>query len=159
MFYLSEAIIARKLKDVIETITNIIYVDIENITYDPPLSEFIPMSMSYTVPSNLANNTLLVTLSGAKGSDSDTDSGSYGEIVTSEVTVTPGETIPIYIGTEGTDGDNGESSSFGTYLVANGGLSADNKLLAGEDEENYNTGGAGFALIRYALNEEEESNE
>ena len=152
---MSEAIIARKLKEII----NIVYRDIENIIYDPPLSSFVPMSMSYTVPSNLANNTLLVTLSGAKGSDSDTDSGSYGEIVTSEVTVTPGETIPIYIGTEGTDGNNGGSSSFGTYLVANGGLSADNKILAENEEENDNTGGAGFALIRYALNEEEESNE
>ena len=80
---MSEAIIARKSIAKVtykyETIYNNIYVDIEQIIYNPPLSSFVPMSMSYTVPTNLANNQITVALSGAKGSDNATTSGSNGE--------------------------------------------------------------------------------
>ena len=164
---MSEAIIARKLKSILETIYNDIYqtiyndiyvdVPIDVIVFNPPLDEFVPLSASYTVPANIANNTLTVTLSGAKGADHDTSSGLYGEVITQDITVTPGETIPIYIGNEGTDGANGEPSSFGTYMIANGGLSADNAIGIEniEDYQNENTGGAGYAVIGYATTDGE----
>ena len=156
---MSEAIIARKLKNVEKVIDNTQYIDNGDELYFDIPSGLISQSTLLTIPTNLATNTLLVTLSGAKGADNDTDTGSYGELITEEVTVIPGETIPIYIGEEGTDGNNGEPTSFGTYLVANGGLSADNKVGI-EESSNHNTGGAGFALIRYATsNEEAESDE
>ena len=155
---MSEAIIARKSIAKVtykyETIYNNIYVDIEQIIYNPPLSSFVPMSMSYTVPTNLANNQITVALSGAKGSDNETSSGSNGELVVETLSVQPGETIPIYIGEEGTDGNNGGSSSFGTYLVANGGLSADNATDQTENS-NDNPSESGYALIYYSVVEEE----
>ena len=156
---MSEAIIARKLKNVDKVIDNTKYIDNTAEFNSGKIPPLVGQTTLFVVPSNLVTNTLLVTLSGAKGADNDSDTGSYGELITEEVTVTPGETIPIYIGEEGTDGNNGEPTSFGTYLVANGGLSANNKVGI-EESSNHNTGGAGFALIRYATsNEEAESDE
>ena len=156
---MSEALIARRRKTIIETITNIIYNDIENIIYDPPLSDFIPMSMNYTVPTNLLGNQITVALAAPKGADNSTSSGSNGELSIQTLTVEPGEEIPVYIGTEGTNGGNGGSSSFGTYMVATGGLSADNTITAGDSfdtDEKINTSGAGYAVVWYATEDSTE---
>ena len=156
---MSEAIITRRNKTIIETITNIIYKDIENIIYDPPLSDFIPMSMNYTVPTNLLGNQITVALAAPKGADNDTDSGLNGELSIQTLTVEPGEVIPVYIGNEGVNGDNGGSSSFGTYMVANGGLSADNSIIAAKNNSfnsttaKTNTSGAGYAIVWYATDD------
>ena len=159
---MSEAIITRRRKTIIETITNIIYRDIENIIYDPPLSSFIPMSMNYTVPANLLGNQITVALAAPKGADNSTSSGSNGELSIQTLTVEPGEEIPVYIGTEGTNGGNGGSSSFGTYMMVNGGVSADNSIIS--DSENtsddttteLNTSGAGYAIVWYATEDSTE---
>ena len=151
---MSEAIIARKLKNVEKVIDNTKYIDNTAEFNSGKIPPLVGQTTLFVVPTNLVTNTLLVTLSGAKGADNDTDTGSYGELITEEVTVTPGETIPIYIGEEGTDGNNGGSSSFGTYMVANGGLSADNATDQTENS-NDNPSESGYALIYYSVVEEE----
>lgn len=156
---MSEALIARRRKTIIETITNIIYNDIENIIYDPPLSSFIPMSMNYTVPANLLGNQITVALAAPKGADNGTMSGSNGELSIQTLTVEPGEEIPVYIGNEGVNGKNGGSSSFGTYMMVNGGLSADNSINSGnssDTDEELNTSGAGYAVVWYATEDSTE---
>lgn len=156
---MSEALIARRRKTIIETITNIIYNDIENIIYDPPLSSFIPMSMNYTVPANLLGNQITVALAAPKGADNDSNSGLNGELIVQTLTVEPGEEIPVYIGNEGVKGGNGSSSSFGTYMVATGGLSADNSIIASDSfdtDEKLNTSGAGYAVVWYATEDSTE---
>lgn len=157
---MSEAIITRRNKTIIETITNIIYRDIENIIYDPPLSELISLSTNYVVPTNLANNQITVALAAPKGADNNTNIGLNGELVVQTLMVEPGENIPVYIGVEGTNGGNGGSSGFGTYMVANGGLSADNAAKLDDTSnvsiEDINTSGAGYAIVWYATEDSTE---
>ena len=141
---MSEAIISRRRK------VNI------NVNYSSILSEFVPLSTNYIVPKNLVGNQITVSLSGAKGSDSDIGIGFNGELVTRTLIVEPGEDIPIYIGSEGIDGGNGEPSSFGTYMIANGGISAANSYRNCTEDNNTSPSGAGYAIICYELKSKEE---
>lgn len=153
---MSEAIISRKIEKIIETIINTIYVDVEIPVYNPPLSNLVTVSTTYTVPSNLTGNQITVSLAGAKGADSNTARGSNGELITQTLTVEPGEEISVYIGNEGVNGGNGEPSSFGTYMIANGGISATNSYNNSiiNDSISTNPSGAGYAIILYGLEEE-----
>ena len=156
---MSEAIIARRIKEIQETIYNTIYndiyVDIEVPIFNPPKYDFITTTSLYTVPSTLSGNSISVELYGAKGSDSSTGIGFPGEVITEEISVSPGETVPVYIGKAGTDGSNGEPSSFGNYIIANGGLSASNisSLSKLGNSGNYNNG-EGYAIIRYSTSDD-----
>ena len=158
---MSEAIISRRRKVNInyqyETIYNDIYNYIDRIVYDPPLSEFVPMSMNYTVPMNLAGNQITVALYGAKGADNETSSGQGGEVVVQDIIVEPGESIPVYVSSEGTNGANGGPTSFGNYAVANGGLSADNLAITENvDSTNMTNNSAGYAVVWYATEDSAE---
>ena len=107
---MSEAIITRrsgagsKMKTVLNTLT-------------------FTNSNNWKVPSTLANNTVSVRIFGAGGSGYiryQSTGGGGGWMNNGDVTVTPGQTIPITIGVGQASGAGG-SSSFGTYLSANGG--------------------------------------
>ena len=151
---MSEAIIARRNKDIIEIVYNYIYNDIYNTIYK---GEFVILPNSgtstFSVPTNIANNTLTVMAAGAKGSDINGTEGQYGELITASVQVNGGEAIPVYIGEEGIDGQNGGSTSFGTYLIANGG-SAGSPGQITKFEEYANTN-SGYILIGYKTGEDQ----
>lgn len=153
---MSEAIISRRKKDINRVIDNTNRIDnSDSLWFDIPSGGFISATTTYAVPTNLASNEILVTLAAPKGSDSDTAKGLNGEIVSQTLSVEPGEEIPIFIGTEGTDGANGGSSSFGTYMMANGGLSANNATSSQSSYENQNPYEEGFAIIQVATADEE----
>ena len=158
---MSEAIIARRIKKIegtiYNTIYNDIYVDVEVPVYDYPKQAIITTSETYTVTNNLVGNSISVALYGAKGSDTDTSQGEPGEVVIETLSVNPGESIPVYIGSAGNNGNNGEPSSFGTYIVANGGKSAEYKSET--SDSNYINNGNGYAVITYLSSEDNNEEE
>ena len=149
---MSEAIIAKHARINItykyETVYNNRYNYIYQDVFDPPLTAFIPISTTYTVPENLVGNSVMVALYGAKGSDNSTASGQGGEIVVENVNVTPGENIPVYVGNSGVNGSSGEPTSFGNYLIANGGKSA-NSLTSTDITDVPINNNDGYAIIWY----------
>ena len=149
---MSEAIIARIYQDI--TV-------VEGISTLSTNSRSIQLleSQTYTAPTNAVNNTIKVTLVVGKGSDNSTSSGESGEVVTQSLSITPGESINVYIGDEGVDGGNGGTSSFGTYMIANGGLSADNKIDESVEYNSDSSATNGYAIVNYIVASEDNSEE
>lgn len=146
---MSESIIARR------KYTKINYNYVTNIIYPTSASSTLVATSLYSAPTNAVNNTLYVTAVGGSGASNETSDGAAGEMVAQEVVIEPGETIPINIGEEGSNGSNGGTTTFGTYLSAEGGLSADN--IGNEEIE---TGsGSGYVIIDYIAEEEAEEDE
>lgn len=159
---MSEAIISRRRKVNInyryETIYNDIYNYIDQIIYDPPLTAFMTSSTTFTVPRNLDGNQVTVALYGAKGSDNELKTGQGGEVVVQDITVEPGEEIQVYVGSEGIDDSNGEPTTFGTYAIANGGLSAKNIDDSVSNISDINTNNnSGYAIVWYGTKDEEDT--
>ena len=97
-------------------------------------SELITASRSWPVPSGVRNNQFEVRIFGGGGGggqqfrwdsgDIDTyasSGGGGGWMNNAILTLTPGQSISILIGAGGIVGASGETTTFGSYLSANGG--------------------------------------
>ena len=99
-------------------------------------------SDTFTMPSNVENNSIDVTL---VGGSSDT---AVGETVKASVELQDGELVNVYIGEQGTDGGSGSPTSFGTYAMANGGSGS---LISNKVDIDNAEGG--YVLIEYTIKE------
>ena len=88
-------------------------------------TEYILFNQDWTVPSGAKNNEFSVRIFGAGGINSGGSGWMNNDVFTN---LNPGQNIPIVIGPEisglrfnFSTGEDGGTSSFGTYLSANGG--------------------------------------
>lgn len=94
-----------------------------------PVTEIITESCNWTVPDTGSSKVrVFVRIFGGGGtSHSSYGGGGGGQMAYSSFVLTPGQVIPITIAERKTSGNyNGGASSFGTYLTATGGYSAQN---------------------------------
>lgn len=102
-------------------------------------TEVITGNVNWTVPNSIKNTTISVMVFGGGGFYD--YGGGGGWMNNGEITVTPGQIIPITVGVGGNDRSiTGGTTSFGTYLSANGG-SGQNGGSGGEGGDGYQFGG------------------
>lgn len=106
------------------------------------ITEVIVKNTNWVMPSNVINNTISVRIFGAGGGGIVDAGGGGGWMNNGDLILTEGELVPITIGI-GTR-RNGGTTSFGTYLSANGGGAA-NDTHAG-------SGGSGGGSVSIFIN-------
>lgn len=128
--YMSEAIISRRGYDA---------------NGKPELrTEIITGTTNWTVPNSIRNTTISVRIFG--GGVYMSNGGGSGWMNNGEITVTPGQKIDITIGNSGSS--SGGTTSFGTYLSANGGSLHNGGAGGGSGGRGYQFGGGGgYATI------------
>ena len=85
-----------------------------------------PGSFSWTVPGGVTS--VAVTLKGASGGSCSPAKSGYGSIVSATLKVTPGSSLIIYVGGEGTStggGFNGGGDGMGASVIVGGGGATD----------------------------------
>ena len=108
----------------------------------------IVSNQTWTVPEHTGNISVRIFGGGTGGADS--YAGSAGGMNNAEFDFSVGTQIPITIGAGGQSVDGrgyvGESSSFGTYLSANGGTGAEGGERTGRYSGRSNVGGNGIPI-------------
>ena len=108
----------------------------------------ITKSQDWVVPNNIINNELFVRIAGGGGGycTGYFCGGGGGWMNNGTIKVGAGSIVPIKIGKGGGNGQDGGSTSFGTYLLAHGGRAADSTGgSGGAGGYSWNTrGGSGY---------------
>ena len=117
-------------------------------------TEVITSNTNWVVPDTLANNTVYVRLFGGGGGGSSNGGGGGGWMNNGDITINPGQRVRVTIGGGGSraygfsgDGRSGGSTSFGSYLSANGGTGGSRFGSGGSGGSGgggYNNGGMGY---------------
>ena len=84
-------------------------------------TELITTNQNWKVPSSIRNSTISVRIFGGGGGSNYSRAGCGGYMNNGEITVSPNQSIQITIGAGGSIGGTGGTTTFGTYLSANGG--------------------------------------
>lgn len=99
-------------------------------------TEYITFNRNWTVPDRVKNNYFYIRIFGAGAHASYNAGGGSGWMNNDNLVLTPGAVIPISIGITA-----GSSTSFGSYLLANGGYSTSGGAGGGTNEY---SGGRGY---------------
>ena len=129
---MSDAYISRRFSEIDTIVINPI---------DNTRSVMYVSSDTFTMPSNVLNNEIEVSLVGAGNSNT-----GFGDKKTETLQLQPGESVKVYVGREGKNTNTGGITSFGTYLASNGQAYIPNNI-----DNNEVDSGDGYAIITYKL--------
>lgn len=116
---------------------------------------------SWTVPKNVTSVEVFAVGGGGGGGIGVTNfqgggnGGNGGQVLTSTVTVTPGETISIVIGAGGGSGGSGAQTRFGIYVIALQGNGGRSDLIANSVNSYQSRGGTGSKYANSVENGED----